>query len=269
MASDNPRSFGPGIRVVLGDSALDPASIDELAEDRGVALLRPRSDAHEAVLHQGAADTAALLDEADRLLWLAGAAPAPEIVAAGRADDGDEAVVIRLGADAASAETGHPMGPEALVTTLAEALVALHDLSTAHCPFVAHTAALRAVVDRRVASGMVATTVDGPYAGRSAGELAAIFDDLMAELGEPDQPVFVHGSLTAERIWLDPSGGATLLGWQWSGIGDRHVDLAAAATLLARLHGPALVAPFLEAYGLDRVDVRRIDAHQILAHLLI
>jgi aminoglycoside 3'-phosphotransferase-2 len=210
----------------------------------------------------------ALLDQADRLLWLAGVAPAPRVLASGRADGGDEAVVVHLGADASSAVEGHPMGPEALVDVLAAALAALHGRPTDHCPFTADTATLRRIVDERVAGGLVPDAIDGPFVGRGGAELAGIFDDLMADLGDVADPVFVHGALDPARIWLDPSGEITFLGWHWAGVGDRHLDLAAAAMMLTRLYGPALVAPFFDAYGFDRVDIRRLDAHQLLAHLL-
>lgn len=269
MAPQRPRSFGPGVRAAISDHGVDDAALLAVAEDGGVSLLRAETAGVPiAVLHQSAPDPVALLDEVDRLLWLAGGGPAPEVLASARSDDGDEGVVVRLGADATSAEHGHPMGPEALVKVLADALDTLHGRPTRHCPFSADTATLRRIVDARIAEGLVADASDGPYAGRSASELAAIFDDLVADLGEPEDPVVVHAALAPARIWLEPSGTVTLLGWRWAGIGDRHVDLAAAAALLTRLYGPALVAPFFEAYGFDRVDVRRLDAHQLLAHLL-
>ena len=269
MPSDRARSFGPGVRAALDGFGLDPADLAAVAVDRDVTLLRPaETRADVAVLHQHGPRPVALLDEADRLLWLAGVAPAPRVIATGRTDDGDEAVVVHLGAEATSAATGHPMGPEALLVALAAALDALHRRSIEHCPSTADTSALRRVVDERLARGLIRDAVDGPYAGRPAAVLVGIFDALIDDLGEVAEPVFVHGALDPDRIWLDPSGAVTLLGWQWAGVGDRHVDLAAAASLLTRLYGPALVAPFFDAYGFDRVDVRRLDAHQLLAHLL-
>ena len=47
-------------------------------------------------------------------------------------------------------------------------------------------------------------------------------------------------------------------------VGDRHLDLARAAVALALRFGPAVVAPFLDAYGLDDIDVRRLDTCQLL-----
>lgn len=269
VPSSRARSFGPGVLAAFDGLGLDPADLAGAAVDRDVTLLRPvGARADVAVLYQPGPRPVALLDEADRLLWLAGVAPAPQVMATGRADDGDESVVVHLGAEATSAASGHPMGPEALVAALAAALDALHRRPIEHCPLIADTAALRRVVDERLARGLIPDAVDGPYIGRPAAALVGIFDGLMNDLGDVADPVFVHGALDPDRIWLDPSGAVTLLGWQWAGVGDRHVDLAAAATLLTRLHGPALVAPFFDAYGFDRLDVRRLDAHQLLAHLL-
>jgi aminoglycoside phosphotransferase len=263
MVSDNPRVLGPGVAETIGR---DP--LNDVGADRGIALLRPRGKRAIAVLHQRPPDTASILDEADRLLWLAGESPAPEVVASSRADEGDESIAIRLGADATSADAGHPMGPEALVGTLAASLVALHGRPIGQCPFSADTRTLRSVVDDRIARGSIDEAAEGPYAGRSPTTLAQIYDGLMADLGEVVDPVFIHASLAPSRVWLDPNGEVTFLGWQWAGVGDRHLDLAAAATTLTQLYGPALVGPFFDAYGLDRVDLRRLDAHQLLSHLL-
>ena len=47
-----------------------------------------------------------------------------------------------------------------------------------------------------------------------------------------------------------------------------QVNLAVASRSLGEVFGPAVVAPFLDAYGLDDVDLRRLDTHQLLDHLL-
>ena len=207
VASDQPRSLGPGVRAAIDALGLGAADLVVAGDDREVTLLRPATTRVDvAILHQPAPNPVALLDEADRLSWLAGIAPAPRVIAAGRADDGDEAVVVRLGADATSATAGHPMGPEALVDTLAAALDALHRRPTDHCPFAADTVTLRRIVDDRVGRGLVVDAVDGPYVGRGAAELAGIFDGLMADLGETADHVFIHGALASARIWLDPVG---------------------------------------------------------------
>ena len=46
--------------------------------------------------------------------------------------------------------------------------------------------------------------------------------------------------------------------------GDREIELAAAAVALGGRHGPAVVAPLLDAYGMDQFDLRRLDTAQLL-----
>jgi aminoglycoside phosphotransferase len=261
---ESPRAFGPGIRAVIGDDTLV-----ELAEDAGVVRLRPaRPGRSILLLYQPAADTAALLDEADRLAWLAGRGPAPAIMASGRSDGGDEALVVRIGPESTTAERGHPMGPEAMIRTFAEGLRSLHGLDVADCPFVADLDELRRVVGRRLACGDLAVAVEGPYAGREPAALVALLDRLLDDLGPPGSPVFVHGGLTPSCVWFDPADPVAFTGWRRAGVGDRHLDLAGAARLVTAVYGAPLVAPLFDAYGLDDVDLRWLDAYQLLDHLL-
>ncbi|MEM7140575.1 MAG: phosphotransferase [Actinomycetota bacterium] len=261
MPLDYPRSLGPGVREVIGD---DP--LDEIAVDEGVALLRPAIPGRSLLLaHQRPPDTDAVLDETDRLTWLAGRAGAPDVIASGRADEGDEALVVRLPHDASSGIDGHPMGPEALATSLAGMLRELHDLPTRSCPFDASVDVLRGRAARRIERGLVTRTDEGPYARRPPVDLLALHGRL--ELSDT-APTVIHGALRAERVWLSPDGSAAFTGWRGAGVGDPHIDLAAAAAIVHQLHGPALVGPLLDAYGLDRIDLARLDAAQLLVHLL-
>lgn len=263
MTLSYPRAFGPGVREILGDEDLVEIGVDD-----GVSLLRPTRAARALLVqHQRPPDTTAVLDEADRLSWLTGRGPAPELVGSGRADEGDETIVTRLAIDAVSAGSGHPMGPEALVAALAAGLRALHELGVSECPLDASTAVLRAEIDDRLRRGEPVVAASGPYAGRPAAELAALFDE-RSVVADPPAPVFIHGGLRADRVWFDPSGAVTFTGWRRGGVGDRHLDLAAAAEMVTDLHGPALVAPLIDAYGYDLVEPTRLDAHQLLAHLL-
>ncbi len=264
MAPEHPPAFGPGIREVLGEDELV-----EVGDDDGVTLLRPTMAGRALlVLHQTGPQTAPVLDEADRVGWLAGRIPGPALVATGRADGGAETLVIRLDRDATPATLGHPMGAEALVEALAGALRALHSMEIDVCPFVADEEQLRRRVADRLAHGELVPATDGPYEGRTPTDLITIFDELIAELGPTDDPVFIHGGLRAERVWFEPTGSVIFTGWRHGGVGDRHLDLAAAAALVTDVHGPALVAPLIDSYGFDDVDLRRLDAHQLLAHLL-
>lgn len=263
MALAYPRALGPGVRRVIGDDELV-----EVGHDDGVTLLRPRRRGRALlVLHQRPPDTAAVLAEADRLAWLDARGGAPEVLASGRADEGDEALALRVASDALTAAAGYPLGPERLIDVLSAVLRELHDLDVSCCPFDASFDVLRREVEIRLERDQIVSATTGPYADRSPAALVDLLDSLFSSL-DPSEAVMIHGGIRADRVWFDPAGGVSMTGWRRTGIGDRHVDLAAAAALVQDLYGPALVAPLLDGYGLDDVDLRRLDAHQLLAHLL-
>lgn len=264
MPLAHPRMLGPGVREVVGGDELL-----EVGNDDGVALLRPAPPNRDiVVLHQRPPDTSELLDEADRLGWLAGRGGAPHVLASGRADEGDEAVVVRLATGARRGSDPLPLGPEQLALELGTALRRLHEVDAGTCPLDASLAAQRARVAERHRRGAIDVARSGPYAGRPVGELLAVLDELLATLGEADRTAFVHGGLRPDRIWFVPDGDVVFTGWRRGGLGDPHLDLAAASALVIEIHGPALVGPLLDAYGLDDVDVQRLDACQLLVHLL-
>ncbi|GJM38892.1 MAG: hypothetical protein DHS20C19_22590 [Acidimicrobiales bacterium] len=202
-----------------------------------------------------------VFDDLHRLAWLAGRGAAPELVG-GRSPRASGAVVVRMHDEVTAATHGHPLGPEAMADALGSALTELHRTSIDGCPFDASTAALRT----RAEQGPFTVADHGPYAGRDRAELLAVHAELRAD--DPPGNALIHGGLRADRVWFAPDGAVTFTGWDAAGVGDPHVDLAAAAAVVSDVHGPALVAPMLAGYGLDRIDVRRLDAAQLLVHLL-
>jgi len=262
MALAYPRAYPPSVLGVL--DGVEPTEFDV---DRGVARLRV-ADHDLLVLHQRPPEIEQVLHEADRLLWMDGRAVAPRLVATGRAAEGDETIVAELNRLAVPLAGGlGPVNPEALATELGRALRRLHEVGIDDCPFEsASTSHLRSA-EAAIATGAVEPAVEGPYVGRSPMELLGILAGLLDELPTHD-PVFVHGGLGVDRIWLAPEGRITFTGWEQAGLGDRHLDLAAVAVSVGAELGLAVVAPFLDAYGLDDIHLVSLDAHQLLVHLM-
>lgn len=265
MPVDDAPVFGPGVAATL-----EGRTVLHFSDDDGVALLRP-ADAETPpgllILHQAPPDVAPLLAEAERLRWLDGRGPAPAVLGFGRADDGSESVALALGAQAAPASHGHPMGPEALLEALSGSLRALHELEPGDEPIEADESVLLAEIHDRVERGLIAEVDDGPYGRRSPENLVEVLAELLAA-SEPGATVVVHGALTTARVWFDPQGDVTFTSWRRAGVGDRHLDLAAAAALVTDLHGAGMIAPLFDMYGLGDVDLLRLNAFQLMAHLL-
>jgi aminoglycoside 3'-phosphotransferase-2 len=260
-----PRPVPAQIGAVLGD--------DELIEldviDGGIARLRPRRPGRAVLaLHARPPEQRALAREIERLFWLAGRATAPEVIATGRAEEGDEVVVVRMPVGAMPASRPeHGVDPAGLAAALGAALREVHRLPREEAPLAPSLEQLRKEASHRVSHGLVTNRPDGPYRRRSPERLLATLDNLLAELDAPDAKV-IHGSPVLENLWIAPDRSVILTGWSGSGLGDSHRDLAVASRSLGEGFGPAVVAPFLDAYGLDEVDLRRLDAHQLLDHLL-
>lgn len=257
-----------GVAAVLGDEPL--TLVDTVA-----GVHRHRAGVHRRdilVLHARPPDTTVVVDEAEMLVRLDGAAPAPRLLASGRGEAGDEWLVVGLAAALEPASSGHHgLDTTAVVGHLAGALRHVHRSDTTTLEGTRHLdrspARLYARAAARVAAGEVTRAVDGPFAGRLPEELLAATDAVVRRSSRDGERVVVHGSPTLSALWVAGEAAPALTGWAAGGLGDRHLDLAVAALDVARIFGPALVGPFLEAYGTDAVDPVLLDAFQILVHL--
>lgn len=246
---------------------------DELVEidivDRSVSRLRPaRAGRAVLVLHARPPDQRSLAHELDRLFWLAGRAAAPEVLATGRAEEGDEVAVVRMPVGAVPASLpDHGVAPANIAVIFGEAVRDVHLLPLDSAPTAPGFDELRKEASHRVSHGLVSRRPDGPYRSQAPERLLTTLDSLIDELG-PGDAVVTHGYPVLESLWIAPDQSIALTGWSRAGRGDPHRDLAVASRSLGEMFGPAVVAPFLDAYGLDDVDLRRLDLHQLLDHLL-
>lgn len=165
-------------------------------------------------------------DEAQRLDWLAGRHPAPELVAVGTSDDGDEHLLTRaVPAESAVIERWRAE-PETAVRVLGESLRLLHEsLSVAECPFVC--------------AAPLGPSLPGDPEPRDADRVVA------------------HGDACAPNTLLDARGRfAAHVDLGALGVGDRWLDLAAGAQSLAWNFGPGWEGAYFAAYGVEPDDER-------------
>lgn len=222
----------------------------------------------EALLVVGEpASSAGVLVELDTLAWLNERAGAPQVLASARGRNGSEWRILALPDGAEPVPSGrHGVDPSAVSARLAETLRSLHDLPADDCPTDASTVRLHERARHRVGQGQVGRTDTGPYRNIDPERLLAIAADQFASLPNSNRAV-VHGNLDLDNVWISPSGDIVFSDWTLAGRGDPHRDVAVVAASLSEVYGPALVAPFLDAYGLDTIDLRVLDLHQTLRHL--
>ncbi|MFN8038930.1 MAG: phosphotransferase [Acidimicrobiales bacterium] len=287
VAAEPPwREADPGSELAALFAAAGPHALDRLValpatggDRRAGAVLRlvvaddgaPR--ARLRAVPVGPDDPDPARGEADRLAWLAGRLPVPEVLAVD-AVPGPGGSTWRV--LATTVPTGRPAShpaahrdAESAVAVVARAVRAVHDLPTDDCPFDAATAGRLAVAEARVGAGLVRTDDLAPAYRRLAPErLLHLVGEALAAVGDDESDVVVvHGDLRLDRILVDGGELSAVVGWHRAGVGDRYADLATVAADIATHISPQALGPFLEAYGLELPSLAKVDAHALLDQL--
>ncbi|TAU84664.1 APH(3') family aminoglycoside O-phosphotransferase [Rhizobium leguminosarum] len=202
-----------------------------------------------------------LADEAGRLRWLqTSGLPCPDIIAEDSDGVHNRLLISALpGSDLASALV---LTPLARVELLAAALLDLHRLPIASCPFDHRLERRVAAAKARMQAGIVdETDFDETRLGKSA---EALFAEL--EGGSPDGEdlVITHGDACLPNFIASEEGFSGYIDCSRLGVADRYQDIALACRSIAHNFGEALVQPFLERYGMPAADPARLDYYQLL-----
>ncbi len=204
-----------------------------------------------------------LLAEKERLVWLQGCLPVPEVYAF-RVENGRTYLLLSEVPGLVSCHETFERDIPVIVRLLAEGLRFIHGVEIADCPFdrrLAHTIAL---AKRRVEAGLV----DESGFDEQRRELWAneLFETLLKSRPEVEDVVFTHGDYCLPNILIEPSPPriAGFIDWGRAGIADRYQDLALAARSLTYNFGPGWEPLLWEAYGLQTVDSAKIEFYKLL-----
>jgi aminoglycoside phosphotransferase len=184
--------------------------------------------------------------EAERIEWLKGKLPVPDVIATATKDGFDYLLMTRLtGIDGTDAH--EEMGGERLIECLARGLREVHSIPTASCPFVSTIDDLIEVARERVEMGILTTAHFPPgYLGRSPEEL---FDSLCQLRPAPTEMVFTHGDASFPNFLFENDRISGYIDLGHAGMTDRYRDLGDAARSITRNMGGRWVHPFFAAYG--------------------
>ena len=202
-----------------------------------------------------------LADEAARLHWLkASGLPCPDVIAEDTDGARNRLLISALpGADLASASA---LTPPARVELLAAALLGLHRLPIASCPFNHRLEQRIATAKARMQAGVFdETDFDERRLGKSA---ATLFAELESRRPGSEDLVVTHGDACLPNFIACEDGFSGYIDCSRLGVADRYQDIALACRSIAYNFGEALVRPFLDRYGMPVTDPTRIDYYQLL-----
>jgi aminoglycoside phosphotransferase len=238
-------------RILLGESGVDVYRLQSANAATRYLKIEARSTLRELHL------------ERDRLVWLRGKLPVPEVLFFGDEHDTQYLLLSAIeGVDASQLVA--QSDPVQMIAALAGGLQQIHAVDYHDCPFDRRLDHTLAEVEVRVQRQLVdEDDFDDERRGDSAQRLYA---RLQSTRPRHEDLIFVHGDYCFPNILLDPKTLAVngFIDWGRSGIADRYQDLALAARSIVRNLSERWVGHFFEVYGLDRVDVQKIRYYQLL-----
>lgn len=202
-----------------------------------------------------------LAGEVARLRWLgAQGLVCPAVVAHEAGGEREWLLMNALdGADLASASL---ISPLVRVRMFAEALRDLHRIRIDACPFDHRSDARIAAAKARMLAGRVdETDFDEARLGRSAESL---FRELEERRPAAEDLVVTHGDACLPNFIAADHRFAGYIDCCRLGVADRYQDIALACGSIVYNFGEALVASFLETYGISEVDAEKMDYYRLL-----
>lgn len=202
-----------------------------------------------------------LLWEVERIDWLQGKVPVPEVIRY-EADDRKEFLLLTALPGRNAADQIGEMPNENIVRLLATGLRMIHAVPIEECPFDMTLARASEEAGYSVGSGLVnEDDFDDRRLGRSAAE---VFEELLSKRPDNEDLVFTHGDYCLPNVLIDGEEVAGFVDWGYAGVADRYKDIALAVRSLERNTGEGLAESFYTAYGLSRPDTAKVEYYQLL-----
>ena len=202
-----------------------------------------------------------LRSEKDKLKWLKGKLPVPDVLAFGE-EHGTEFLLLSAipGLEASSLPDGD--SSPGVVRLLAAGLRMVHEVPIDRCPFDMSLQAELEMVRFNVANGFVdEAEFESNNQGKSAEDL---FEELLSTRLADEDLVFTHGDYSLPNVLIGGNDVAGFVDWSRAGIADRYKDIALVIRSLRRNRTEHLEREFFEAYGISDPDGAKVEYYMLL-----
>ncbi|MEZ4659167.1 MAG: APH(3') family aminoglycoside O-phosphotransferase [Caldilineaceae bacterium] len=204
-----------------------------------------------------------LRDEMQRLQWLAGRLPVPELLAYTEEEGQGYLLTSGLIGENVADLVAQPNTDRARwVTLLAQALRQFHAQPWQDCPFDHRFAAMSEMARRHTQLGLVdENEFDDIRQGRRSAEL---LDELAQLAPESEELCLTHGDYCLPNIIVDSDSVTGFVDLGRMGVGDRYRDLALARRSLDYNGCTDLIPLFFQTYGLPTPDDQKLHLYQLI-----
>ena len=227
---------------------------------RHIIKIQPRQGAQGVQGVQGVS----LQQERERLRWLQGRIPAPQVTAYDTTETHEFLAMTRFpGIDLAHSDA--LLHPERVVNLLARALRELHALPLRDCPFNMTLNVTLHHARERIQAGLVdETDFDEERQGRTA---TSIFNELLKTRPNREDLVVTHGDPCLPNFIVNGELLEGTIDVGRLGIADRHADLALAYRSTRHNLDEHHAEQLLDQYGREKIDLEKIQYYMLLDEL--
>ncbi len=249
------------LRALLGRPDWDPVTIG-----RSEARVFHVEDGYLKIVRLGHTWGSSLQAEKERLEWLKGRLPVPEVYYYGRNAFFEYLYLSEIQGIMACDQHFRADMPY-LIDLLAEALHMVHAVEERFCPFTRPLQPRLEEIQQSISGGHID---NAKFATDHQGvSPQAWYNQLEALLPTFDNLSFTHGDFCLPNIIIDRKKRRIngLIDWGYGSIADRHEDLASACWSLGYNFAPSWIPALLEAYGQESIDQKRLTFYQRLDDL--
>ncbi len=206
-----------------------------------------------------------LRPERERLEWLQGKLPAPELLYFD-SDDENQYMLVSEIQGVPSFDLSLRDDISNLIKQLAKGLRTIHSLDVATCPFLWSVNEKIALVQERISSG----SIDVEYLSHHYPDpnLAQLFDEMMRLFPDSDL-VVCHGDYSMPNVLLADGHISGFIDLGQLAVTDRYVDIVTVRDTLSYNKLPdECFELFLQEYGLQELDESKLRFYDLLNRFL-
>ncbi len=196
--------------------------------------------------------------EKDRLVWLQGRLPVPEVYYYGVDEQNEYLYMSEIVGTMACEPVFHDDMPE-LIALLAQALHMVHEVDIAECPFDQQLSYRLALAQQGVMDGRID---EREFAARYE-ELTptVMYERLVSTRPAKEDLVFTHGDFCLPNILIDRERWriSGFIDLEYAGVADRYRDLERACWSLGYNFDRKWIPDLLKAYGIEEVEQEKME----------